>query len=144
MPAQTWKDALRLTPQRRAVLEALRASSDHPTAAELLRRVQRRSPGVGPATVYRALRVLARSGLALELTLGEGGAARYDGNTGRHDHLVCKHCQRVVDIVQPPPDLSGLARTGFTVTGYDLQVHGVCPDCQNTAVMPSGEGPDSC
>lgn len=143
MPVQTWKSAMRLTPQRRAVLDALRVS-DHPTAAELLSRVQRRSPGVGAATVYRALSVLVRSGLALELNLGEGGAARYDGNTGRHDHLVCIRCRRVVDIVQPQPDLSGAARTGFTITGYALQVHGVCPDCQNTTVTPPAGGTDAC
>lgn len=144
MTAQTWRRASRLTPQRRAVLEALRASSDHPTAAELLSRVQRRSPGTGPATVYRALGVLVRSGLALELNLGDGGAARYDGNTGRHDHLVCIRCRRVVDIIQPEPDLSDVARTGFTVTGYDLQVHGVCPDCQNKADAAGPEEADRC
>lgn len=124
-------------------MEALRASSDHPTAAELLARVQRRSPNIGPATVYRALGLLVRSGSALELNLGDGGAARYDGNTGRHDHLVCIRCRRVVDIVQPPPDLSGVARTGFTVTGYDLQVHGVCQQCQEKANVSAG-GFDRC
>lgn len=123
-------DTPRLTPQRRAVLEALRGSSDHPTAAELLSRVQRRSPGTGAATVYRALSVLVDAGLAEELTIGDGHAARFDGNTERHDHLVCTRCGRVVDIVQPRPDLSGVAGTGFTVTGYDLRVHGTCPDCQ--------------
>ncbi|MQA88142.1 MAG: transcriptional repressor [Streptosporangiales bacterium] len=122
--------ALRLTPQRRAVLEALRASHDHPTAAELLSRVQQRSPGVGPATVYRTLGLLVRSGLAIEVNIGDGGGARYDGNTGPHDHLVCTRCRRVVDIVQPRPDLSGVAGTGFAVTGYDLLVYGICPDCQ--------------
>lgn len=136
--------ALRLTPQRRAVLDALRASRDHPTAAELLSRVQRRSPGVGPATVYRALGLLVRSGLAIELNLGESGGARYDGNTGRHDHLVCTRCRRVVDILQPQPDLSGVAGTGFTVTGYDLLVYGLCPDCQAPANTADAEETNTC
>lgn len=120
----------RLTRQRRAVLEALRASSDHPTAAELLPRVQQYSPGASAATIYRALSVLVDAGLAEELTIGDGGGARFDGNTDRHDHLICTACGRVVDVAQPPPDLSGVAQTGFTVSGYDLRIHGTCPDCQ--------------
>lgn len=122
--------ALRLTPQRRAVLEALRASYDHPTAAELLPRVQERCPGAGAATVYRALSMLVETGLAVELTIGDNGAARFDGNTSRHDHLVCLGCGRVVDVAAPRPDLSGVAGTGFTVSGYDLRIHGTCPSCQ--------------
>lgn len=126
MRVRTW----RLTRQRRAVLDALRSSPDHPTAAELFARVRQRSPGIGAATVYRTLGLFVDSGLAFELSFGDGSAARYDGNTTRHDHLVCTRCARVLDVVQPEPDLSGVARTGFTITGYDLRIHGVCPDCQ--------------
>lgn len=115
------------------MLEALRGSSDHPTAADLLPRVQQRRPGTGAATVYRALAVLVEAGLAEELNIGDGHATRFDGNTERHDHLVCTSCGRVVDVVQPPPDLSGVTTTGFTVTGYDLRIHGTCPDCQEVA-----------
>lgn len=143
MTAHT-RPALRLTPQRRAVLDALRASRDHPTAAELLSRVQHRSPGVGPATVYRTLGLLVRSGLAIELNLGDSGGARYDGNTGRHDHLICTRCRRVVDIVQPEPNLAGVADTGFTVTGYDLLVYGFCPDCQESASSADVEEANPC
>ncbi|MGH3320865.1 MAG: Fur family transcriptional regulator [Streptosporangiaceae bacterium] len=122
-----------LTPQRQAVLDALRVSSDHPTAADLIARVQERSPGIGPATVYRALSQLVQTGRALELNLGDPGGARYDGNTTRHDHLVCVHCGWVADVTGGEPDLSEVAGTGFAVTGYDLRINGVCPDCQHPA-----------
>lgn len=142
--------ALRLTPQRRAVLEELRASPDHPTASELLRRLQRRRLGTSPATVYRSLDVLVRAGLAVELKL-DGGPARYDGDPGHHDHLVCTRCRRVVDIRQPEPDLSGVRETGFTVTGYDLRVRGLCPACQRGSTADTagtgrtaGDGGDLC
>lgn len=122
---------LRLTPQRRAVLEVLAAATDHPTAAEVFERVRERVPGIGPATVYRTLALLVESGQALELSLGEG-AARYDGNVARHDHLVCDGCGRALDVQVPLPavavrELS--AATGFQITGYDLQFRGRCPDC---------------
>jgi Fe2+ or Zn2+ uptake regulation protein len=123
----------RLTPQRRAVLEVLESATDHPTAAEVIERVRVTSPGIGPATVYRTLALLVANGLALELSLGDGSAARYDGNTTRHDHLVCTRCGAASDIQSALPaelvhQLTG--STGYAITRYDLQFHGLCPDCQ--------------
>ncbi|SNQ51222.1 Fur family transcriptional regulator [Frankia canadensis] len=126
---------LRLTPQRMAVLEVLRAADDHPTAAEVYERVRRASPGIGSATVYRTLALLVSTGRALELTLGDGAAARYDANTRRHDHAVCDGCGRAVDLDHPVPDgmMAEIARrSGFAITGYDLQFRGLCPDCQGS------------
>jgi Fur family ferric uptake transcriptional regulator/Fur family peroxide stress response transcriptional regulator len=123
----------RLTPQRRAVLEVLRASSDHPTAADIYDRVRTVTPSIGAATVYRSLGVLVESGLALELNLGDGVAARYDANTRRHDHVVCDACGRAVDVDLPVPDdlpATLSARTGFAITSYSLQFRGLCPTCQ--------------
>jgi Fur family ferric uptake transcriptional regulator/Fur family peroxide stress response transcriptional regulator len=131
---------LRFTPQRRAVLDVLRAATDHPTAAEVYDRVRAVAPGIGPATVYRALGRLVETGRALELTLGNGAASRYDANTGRHDHAVCVGCGRAVDIDLPVPAdaLAELCRrTGFTITGYDLQFRGLCPACQTSGSEPA-------
>ena len=122
---------LRLTPQRRAVLDVLRASHDHPTAQEVFERVRRTSPGIGAATVYRALNMLVESGQALELALGDA-AARYDANTARHDHVVCTRCGAAADVVPGlPPRLARevAAVSGFTVTGHDLKFTGLCPQC---------------
>jgi Fur family ferric uptake transcriptional regulator/Fur family peroxide stress response transcriptional regulator len=126
--------SFRLTPQRRAVFDVLRASHDHPTAREVFERVQRISPEIGPATVYRSLALLVESGQALELALGGGASARYDANIARHDHLVCAGCGRAVDIDTPVSarTVAGLeAESGFVVTGYDLQFRGVCADCRS-------------
>ena len=124
---------VRLTPQRRAVLATLEAATDHPTAAEVFERVRSAVRGIGPATVYRTLALLVAQGLALELNLGDGSAARYDGNTSRHDHLVCSGCSAAIDIdgALPPQLMPELTRrTGYAVTRYDLQFHGLCPQCQ--------------
>ncbi|WP_322754648.1 Fur family transcriptional regulator [Frankia sp. Cas3] len=132
---------LRLTPQRRAVLEVLRAAHDHPTAAEVYDRVRVVAPGIGAATVYRALGLLVRAGFALELSLGNGAAARYDANVGRHDHAVCDRCGRAVDIDLPVPVemVAALSRhTGFAITGYDLQFRGLCPSCQTAGPTVAG------
>ncbi|HEV2889332.1 MAG TPA: transcriptional repressor [Frankiaceae bacterium] len=124
----------RLTPQRRAVLDVLRASHDHPTAQDVLDRVRRTSPGIGAATVYRALNLLVDAGQALELDLGDA-AARYDANTTRHDHVVCVRCGAAADVDAALP--ARVARevaevSGFTVTGHDLRFRGLCPSCSTT------------
>ncbi|MDP9101602.1 MAG: transcriptional repressor [Actinomycetota bacterium] len=132
-------DSLRLTPHRQAVLAVLTAAPDHPTAAEVLDRVRRVAPGIGAATVYRALGRLVENGQALELKLDGAAAARYDANTHRHDHLVCDSCGAAVDIDAAMP--SRLARavagsTGYAVASYDLTFHGRCPACQTTTLTP--------
>jgi len=74
--APTVPGRLRMTPQREAVLTALRRSHDHPTASELYDRAKDYYPGLSYATVYNALRALKLQGLALELAV-DGGPARY-------------------------------------------------------------------
>ena len=124
--------ALRLTPQRRAVLDVVAESDDHPTAGQVLDRVRERVEGVGAATVYRTLALLVESGQMAELRLGQGQALRYDHTVYRHDHLVCTACGQVQD-THVQLDAGALAeleeKTSFTVAGYDVQLHGRCALC---------------
>lgn len=136
-------DELRLTPQRRAVLAVLEAATDHPTAAEVFDRVRVAVPGIGPATVYRTLALLVAHGMAQELTLGDGDAARYDGKTAPHDHLVCSSCGAASDIdsALPAQLMQQMSTgTGYAITGYDLQFRGLCPACQ--ATLAQSDTPD--
>jgi Fur family ferric uptake transcriptional regulator/Fur family peroxide stress response transcriptional regulator len=123
---------LRATPQRQAVLDVLRAAPDHPTAGEVFDRVRRVAPRIGAATVYRTLALLVRTGAAREVTLGDGATVRYDGNTARHDHLVCEQCGRAADVDRPLPEpmIAGVvAESGYRITGYDVRFRGICPEC---------------
>jgi Fur family ferric uptake transcriptional regulator/Fur family peroxide stress response transcriptional regulator len=136
--ARVLSSDVRFTPQRQAVLATLEAATDHPTAAEVFERVRVAVPGIGSATVYRTLALLVAQGLALELNLGDGSAARYDGNTARHDHLVCSACGAAIDVDSAlPAQLMQeiTVRTGYAVTRYDLQFHGLCPDCQSSEAI---------
>lgn len=123
----------RMTPQRQAVLDVVRASAAHPSAEEIHREVQARAPGLGVATVYRTLDLLVEHRLVRELRLGEHPVARYDGNVERHDHVRCSDCGRVwdVDLDLPPEVLASAGdATGVEVQAYDLQLTGRCPDCR--------------
>jgi Fe2+ or Zn2+ uptake regulation protein len=87
---------LRLTRPRRIILDVVRATDAHPTAAFVYRRVRRRLPRVSLATVYRNLRMLAAEGFLAERA--DAAGMRFDGNTGPHDHFTCLACGRIYDV----------------------------------------------
>src|SRR4029077_69601 len=91
---------MRLTRARRGILEIVRASDAHPSAAAVHRDVRRRLPRVSLATVYRNLRMLAAEGLLSERAAPTG--LRFDGNTAPHDHFTCVACGRIYDVPAPP------------------------------------------
>jgi Fe2+ or Zn2+ uptake regulation protein len=124
---------VRSTPQRRAVLQVLHESDDHPTAIEVFDRVSGILPGVGAATIYRTLGMLVEAGQVAELQIGQS-PRRYDRNVQRHDHLVCNSCGRVIDVELPLDRRRSIdpveSRHSFRVASYELRVHGECADCR--------------
>lgn len=88
---------VRLTPQRKAVLEALSGSCEHPTARELYELTKRLIPGISLATIYNSLQTLQRAGLVNEHHL-TSGAARYCINKTPHVHLLDENTGRMLDI----------------------------------------------
>lgn len=134
----TAQPAFRLTPQRAAVLDVVRAATDHPTARDIYRRVRILQPGIGFATVYRTLNLLVQHGEVLELKLGDGSVARYDGNTGQHDHVLCVDCGAAADVRVELPEHArkqAEAASGFSLTGYELQFLGRCRACAERAAQ---------
>ncbi len=132
-----------MTPQREAVLRELRRRGYHPTADQLYARVRRRLPRISLGTVYRNLERLVASGLARKLRDGSA-STRYDGTTVPHHHIRCEVCGRVDDVaveVLKRPDRAVLDLTGYRLTGCDVVLRGVCPQCSQGAgrVPTTGE-----
>ncbi len=126
---------LRMTPQRQAVLAAVRASDDHPRAAEIYARVRRDLPRIAFGTVYNALNALADHGIIRQLSFGDA-ASRFDARTDRHDHAVCTRCGSLADIHAAPPPSAVRAvaeRTGFAIHEHHTQLLGLCAACQARA-----------
>lgn len=126
---------LRMTPQRQAILDAVRSSHDHPRAADIFERVRAVLPGIAFGTVYNALHALADHGVILQLSFGDH-ASRFDGRVDRHDHALCIRCGDLVDAVAPPtPDIvrQAAVEIGFAVHAYHTQLLGTCAHCQDVA-----------
>lgn len=126
---------IRLTPQRQAVLDVVRASKNHPTAMEVLEQVRARQPQIAYSTVYTALTALVEAGLLMELRIA-GHPARYDARTEAHHHALCTRCGRIVEaeLALTHEQWRQLARqTGYRVEDVHIEIYGLCPECQNRA-----------
>lgn len=123
--------AQRMTRQRGQILEALRATTLHPTASELHDQVRRDMPRVSLGTVYRNLKRLVGEGAALQIDTG-AGPTHFDGTTRAHHHVTCVSCSSVRDVqvgrvLIMPPRVKGEKRYRFL--GHRLDFFGICPKC---------------
>ncbi len=125
------KKDMRLTNQRQVILEELRSVTSHPTAEEVYHMAKRRMPRISLGTVYRNLDVLAELGLVRVLEMASH-QKRFDGDMRPHYHIRCQVCGRVDDIWEPlslPLDSQSIS-TSYQITGYELELTGICPQCQ--------------
>ena len=123
----------KLTPQREAVLQVIRAREDHPTANEIFEAARAILPAISYATVYNSLRYFRETGLVREINFGDS-ASRYDGITERHDHAICTDCGKLVDFdLAEAADLMRAAarKSRFKPERVYLTLMGLCPDCRD-------------
>ncbi len=125
---------LKITKQRRAVLEAFLGSEEHVSAEELYKIVSAKEPKIGLATVYRTLALLTESGLAAELDFGDG-QKRYELNFEHehHDHMICTQCGKIIEFNHPlieklQEDVA--QEHGFEMTAHKLDMFGICKNCR--------------
>ncbi len=128
------RKSLKMTPQRRRILDVFLSEKGHVTSEELYQKVKRDHASIGQATVYRTLKLLADSGLAKAVEFGDG-AVRYEIFYGQshHDHLICEQCGVNVEVVDPAIERlqeEVARRHGFELTGHKLYLYGICPHCQ--------------
>ena len=121
-----------VTPQRLAVLAILENRRDHPSAEWIYQEVRRQLPAISFNTVYKTLEVFCEKGLIIKVNpLHE--AARYDGDTSHHAHLICLGCHRITDLPWDPARVTPFLAEdlqGFQAEHQSLTLWGLCPNCQ--------------
>lgn len=140
MSEKRYQDALailrqqevRITPQRQAILKLLINSRSHPTAEAVYNTLKDEFTGISIGTVYNNLRLFKKLVIIQELTYGNE-PSHFDYAQVRHFHVVCQNCGKVVDVFYP--DLARIERlaehlTGYQTSGNNIEVYGLCPDCQ--------------
>lgn len=141
------KKGLRSTSQRRLIIDTFFEGAPHMTIEDLLTEVRARDRGIGYATVYRTLKLLAECGVASERRFGDG-LSRYelsDEASTHHDHLICVSCGKIIEFEEPRiEDLQDeiAARYGFEVISHKHEMYGTCAECRAKAAGDrADEGP---
>ncbi|QPJ65855.1 MAG: transcriptional repressor [Candidatus Nitrohelix vancouverensis] len=125
---------LKITRQRRSVLNAFLECEKHVSAEELYKLVTEKEPKIGLATVYRTLALLTQSQLAQELDFGDG-QKRYEHRFmhSHHDHMICTECGKILEFNHPLIEKfqeEVATRNGFTITSHKLHMFGICSECR--------------
>jgi Fur family peroxide stress response transcriptional regulator len=123
---------VRTTHQRTEIYRELARTEEHPDAETLYARVRKRIPAISLYTVYRTLRMLEEKGIISRVgSLGE--RTRFDANTKRHHHFICKKCGFVGDFYneawndfRAPRDVEAMG----TVNSVHVEFRGLCKTCQ--------------
>jgi len=92
------REGFKITPQRRAVFEAVAGDDSHPTAEQIYGRIVAVMPNVSRTTVYNTLRDMVAVGALAEVEDLTAEGTRYDTNTEQHHHLFCMGCHSLIDI----------------------------------------------
>ncbi len=141
MPAESTqgtlkKSGVRLTRQRRILLELIDRSGRHLDAEQLYRLAKERDPKINRVTVYRTLKMLKQGQLVDELDLMhyEGDQHYYETRLKQeHAHMVCLRCGKIEEFFGEP--LRKLRRQIETHFGFEIvvartEVGGYCAHCQ--------------
>jgi Fur family transcriptional regulator, ferric uptake regulator len=126
---------VRLTSQRRALIEAIQHAEGHLDAQSLLNLARRRDPNIDRATVYRTIDLLKRLGLIDELDLMHlnGEKHYYEVKTQKdHLHLACFKCGEIEEFSSPTFERLKReigAKNEFDIQVMRLEVGGLCKKC---------------
>ena len=129
------KTKLRMTRQRRIILEELQKTRIHPTADKVYEMVRKKLPRISLGTIYRNLEILHDQGMIQKLEVA-GKQKRFDGNPEFHYHVRCVNCSSIGDIYNFPGiqvhDNENMD-SDYTILGHKLEFFGICPRCKAQA-----------
>jgi len=125
------RHSLRVTPQRRAILQAFRGTGDeHLSAEEVASRASVTVPNIGRGTVYATLAELTELGLLA--SVGNAEPIRFETNLAAHDHFRCRLCLRLFDVELGGPELrKRRSLPGFRIESIAVEADGICASCQD-------------
>lgn len=122
------------TTQRRIIAETFFSLPGHHSLEEFYNIISQKDPSIGQTTVYRTLKLLCESGLALEIHFSDD-ITRYEiaNPTSHHDHLVCLKCGKIEEIYDPAIEKwqKDIAKArGFILKGHVHNLYGICESCR--------------
>ena len=132
-PIRSLEDALercqtlgmRVSRQRRFILELLWQAQEHLSAREIYDRLNHLGKDIGHTSVYQNLEALSQQGIIECVDRCDGRL--YGHISDSHSHVNCLDTQQIMDIhVSLPPDLIAQIelQTGVKITDYRIDFYG--------------------
>lgn len=128
------RKGLKSTDQRKLIVETFFHAERHVSIEEVRALARARDPRIGYATVYRTMKLLAESGVALERRFDDG-LTRYElaDENAHHDHFICLACGAIEEFSEPRIEAlqdEVASRHGFEVTMHKHEMYGFCAKCR--------------
>ena len=119
----------RNTAQRRAIHRALEESGRPMGPNEIFDAAKLFAPGLGIATVYRAIKNLLEENVLAQVEL-PGEPPRYElAGKDHHHHFRCNSCNKVYDLQGCPDSFKQFLPKGFKLEGHEIYLFGLCTAC---------------
>jgi len=116
---------MRLSKQRRFILELLWQQQEHLSAREIYNRLNQMGKDIGHTSVYQNLEALSDEGIIERVERSDG---RLYGNiSDPHSHVNCIDTNQILDVhVELPAELIQQieAQTGVRITSYSIDFFG--------------------
>lgn len=131
---------LKATFPRLKILDIFRRADErHQSAEDVYRTLIAEDVDIGLATVYRVLTQFEQAGILVRSQF-DGGKAVFELNDGdHHDHLICTHCNKVVEFSDEKIESRQhkIAEDhGFTLESHTMMLYGMCPECADKKPAP--------
>ncbi len=116
---------MRLSRQRRSILELLWQAEEHLSARQIYDRLNQAGKEIGHTSVYQNLEALSQQGIIECVERSDG---RLYGNLSHsHSHINCLDTDQIIDIqVELPPELIAQIeeQAGVTISDYRVDFFG--------------------
>jgi Fur family ferric uptake transcriptional regulator len=140
---------MRLTRQRKILLDLIDQSGQHLDADRLYQLAREKDPKLNRVTVYRTLKLLKEGGLVDELDLmhHDGDQHYYETRLKQeHAHVICLRCGKIEeffgDLLQEMRDQIE-SHFGFKIVLARTEVGGYCSHCQALRAKEMAEAAES-
>ncbi|MCZ8260084.1 MAG: Fur family transcriptional regulator [Beijerinckiaceae bacterium] len=118
---------IRMTNQRRIILQVLAEADDHPDANEVHRRAFAHDRTLSLSTVYRTLRLLEERGAIQRHAFDDGRSRFENADVAHHDHLIDIETGQVIEFHSERIEKlqAELARElGYEIVRHRLELYG--------------------
>lgn len=129
-----WPTGIKRTQQRESVLSVLERSEKPLSATNICSEIKNNGTTVWLSTVYRILELFVKKGLVIKINMTNNEMAVYELNRFKHRHYaVCVNCRKIIAMDNCPMEkfIPKLEEDGFHVVGHNLEIYGLCKDCDS-------------